>query len=81
MSEVIVLGKHTPSLGPVRSAINERARSIGATDAQRRHAVAVGVRCVTFGHSAAWAVAEACSYLAGKSRAVHGGYPTPPAAA
>lgn len=81
MSEVIILGKHAPHLGPMRNAINERARSLGASDAQRRHAVAVGVKCMTRGHSAAWSVAEACRELVGKSPARHGGYPTPPAAA
>ena len=81
MSAVIILGNHMPNLAAVRDAINARARSIGASDKARRHAVAVGVQSITFGHSVAWAVAEACRHLQGKPPVVHGGYPTPPEAA
>lgn len=80
MSEVILLSSPRV-MGAVRNAVNERAKQIGASDDKRRRAVARAFLWVRSGHSAAWAVSEACRELSGKPPAVHHGYPNPPAAA
>ncbi|GAB3755062.1 hypothetical protein [Lysobacter olei] len=60
----------------VRSAINERARVLGATDERRRHALAVAFGELDRGASSGWAIHQGCRDVAGKplsERYAHGG--------
>lgn len=76
----VILLPNPKSSGPVRNAINERAKEVGASDAVRRQAIAEAFSLLKFGHSAAWAVAQSCRTLRGAEPAVHVG-PLPPSAA
>jgi hypothetical protein len=79
MSAVIAM-PNMRTMSAVRRAVNERARSIHASDAQRRHAVAQAFSLMQAGHTSGWAVSEACRALRGVPAVAHRG-PTPPSAA
>lgn len=83
MSAVVMLGnsKRVSAYKAVQSAVNERARELGVSEARRLAAIGTAFNLLKFGHSPAWSVSEACRDLRGVSPSSHHGYPTPPAAA
>lgn len=53
---VITLPGNARALSAVRGAINERAKNIGASDEQRRHAIGVAFAAMREGRSSALAI-------------------------
>lgn len=55
-SNVVAFPSNPQAMGTIRDAVNERAKNVGATEAQRLHAMAEAFKAVRLGASPARAI-------------------------
>lgn len=74
-NNVVAFPSNPQAMGAIRDAVNERAKSVGANEEQRRHAIAEAFKAARMGASPARAIAAGNADLRPRCSPVFDGRP------